>query len=489
LNLKTLPELSHVISYGNLPENFFQLVSPQGLDNPFIIDFNENVADLLQLSNNQQENDDFLAYMSGNKILPSSTPLAAVYSGHQFGHYVPQLGDGRAILLSEIVNQKGCRWDIQLKGAGTTAFSRQGDGRAVLRSTIREYLCSEAIHHLGIPTTRALCIVGSETKVYREKMEKAAMLTRIAPSHMRFGTVQYFYHTNQHDSVKTLLDFLIETQFPSLIDSATKYEELLEVIVIRTAKLMAKWQSVGFAHGVMNTDNMSVLGLTMDYGPFGFLDRYEPGYICNHTDHQGRYAFDQQPNIGLWNLTCLAEAFTPLISIESAKLALSRYESTYSNTYIETMLHKMGFTQYQPEHLTLLQDLLHQMEESAVDYTIAFRALGQFNQNENNLLEIRESFVNLEKFDHWSKDYATALSSENTPYQLRKEKMDAINPKYILRNHLAQIAIEKAENGDYSEIKTLKGILDKPFDEQPQFEEYAGLPPDWAQGIEISCSS
>jgi len=487
--LKTIDELNHNPRFAELPENFFQYVEPDGLKQAHIIDFNENAANLINLAHDQQHDSDFLAYMSGNKVIPNTRPLAAVYAGHQFGHYVPQLGDGRALLLSEITNTDGSTWDLQLKGAGLTAFSRQGDGRAVLRSTIREYLCSEAIFHLGIPTTRGLCIIGSDTDVYRERIEKGAILARMAPSHIRFGTVQYFYHTNQHELLPQLLDHLIEDHYPELQRSNTKYEELLEAIVIKTATLMAKWQSVGFAHGVMNTDNMSVLGLTMDYGPFGFLDNYDPGYICNHSDFHGRYAFDQQPNIGLWNLTCLAEAFTPLICIDAAKQALSKYEAAYSNHYIDLMLEKLGFKEYQPAHLNLIKDLLEQMQESAVDYTLTLRKLSNFETDQTTVFSLRDLFINRERMDQWLKDYAAALKQENTPELQRRKTMDAVNPKFILRNHLAQIAIEKAESGDYGETKRLKKILSTPFDEQPEHEEYASHPPEWAREIEISCSS
>ncbi len=489
--MKPLLELKHEPRFTTLPDNFFQRVSPEGLKSPFLIDFSEDAADLIGLCHTQQHDESFIALMSGNQIIPNSAPSAAVYSGHQFGHYVPQLGDGRAVLLTEIKNPDGSVWDLQLKGAGVTAFSRQGDGRAVLRSTIREYLCSEAIHHLGIPTTRGLCIIGSDTDVYREQAEKGAMLTRMAPSHIRFGTVQYFYHTDQHDMLKTLLDHLIVDHYPELTDSDTKYEMLFETIVIRTAKLMAQWQSVGFAHGVMNTDNMSVLGLTMDYGPFGFLDDYKPGYICNHSDHHGRYAFDQQPNIGLWNLTRLAEAFSSLITIDSTKQALAIYEGTYANTYIDLMLKKLGFRKYQTTHLDLIKSLLLQMEESNVDYTITLRQLSDFSLEQP--YTIRNMFIDRKKFDQWAKDYCNALVKEQeqenlTPIE-RKKMMDSANPKFILRNHLAQTAIDAAEKGDYSEVKRLRQILSKPFDEQPEFEAYAAHPPQWAQEIEISCSS
>jgi uncharacterized protein YdiU (UPF0061 family) len=321
--LRSLEDLEFENSFGCLPTSFYSRLAPTPFTHPpYLISFNSSVAELIGLLPDQAQRPEFLAYLTGAKPWSGTDPLAMLYAGHQFGHYVSQLGDGRAILLGEVRNAQGAKWDLQLKGCGITPYSRQGDGRAVLRSTIREYLCSEAMHGLGIPTTRALCIIGSEEEVYREEIESGAMLLRVAPSHVRFGSFEVFYYRKQYDEIRTLADYVIAQHYPGLAGHPQKYEEWLRQIVLRTARLIAQWQSVGFAHGVMNTDNMSILGLTLDYGPYGFLDQYDPGFICNHSDHHGRYAFEQQPEIALWNLTCQAQALTPLMSVDAAKACL-----------------------------------------------------------------------------------------------------------------------------------------------------------------------
>ncbi|MEW6613804.1 MAG: protein adenylyltransferase SelO family protein, partial [Pseudomonadota bacterium] len=296
--MRPLEDLDFDNSFARLPEPFYSRVMPTPVPAPELLSYNETAAALLDLDPREAQRPEFVEYFSGNRPLPGSEPLAALYAGHQFGHYVPQLGDGRAILLGEVRNRAGERWELQLKGAGRTPYSRGGDGRAVLRSTIREYLCSEAMHGLGIPSTRALCIVGSELEVYRESVERGAVLLRLAPSHVRFGSFEVFFYRDQHAELKLLADYVIERHYPELADGDDRYVRFFQEVVLRTARLLAQWQAVGFAHGVMNTDNMSILGLTLDYGPFGFLDRYDPGFICNHSDHAGRYAFDRQPQIG-----------------------------------------------------------------------------------------------------------------------------------------------------------------------------------------------
>jgi len=270
-----------------------------------------------------------------------------LYSGHQFGHYVEQLGDGRAILIGETTNQLEQKWELQLKGSGVTPYSRQGDGHAVLCSSIREYLCNEAMHGLGIPTTRALCLVGHNDEIYREKIETAAVITRLAPSHIRFGSFELFFYRSQLKHIKTLADFVIQHHYPKLIlelkNAANPYIELLKIVINKTVKLIAQWQAVGFSHGVMNTDNMSILGLTLDCGPFGFLDSYNPKFICNHSDHERRYAFEQQPQVGLFNLSRLAQALLPLMDVESAQAALADYQPIYNSNYNDLMANKLGF--------------------------------------------------------------------------------------------------------------------------------------------------
>jgi uncharacterized protein YdiU (UPF0061 family) len=357
--MHTLEHLVLENTYAQLPEAFHRRVSPTPFTEPaYLVSFNEDAARLIDLDPKESRRPDFVDYFGGRRLLPGGDPIAMLYSGHQFGVNVSQLGDGRAILLGEVRSDQGQKWDLHLKGAGLTPFSRDGDGRAVLRSTIREYLCSEAMHGLGIPTTRALCIIGSDEKVWRESIETGAMLVRMAPTHVRFGSFEVFYYRRQVDHLKRLADYVIEQHFPHLISMSDRYVAFYAEVVSRTARLIAQWQAVGFAHGVMNTDNMSILGLTLDYGPFGFMDDYDAGFICNHSDHHGRYAFDQQPYIGLWNLRCLAQALLPLASEEPLKAALHTYESEHNARYTELRGRKVGLRETAEEDGGHVTDLL-----------------------------------------------------------------------------------------------------------------------------------
>jgi len=492
-----LHQLNFENTYARLPDSFHSRLYPTPLPDPYLVCFNANAARLIDLDIDEAARTDFAEHFIGNRILAGAEPLAMVYAGHQFGHFVPQLGDGRAILLGEIRNRAGELWDVQLKGAGITPYSRQGDGRAVLRSSIREYLCSEAMHGLGIPTSRALCIVGSDEEVYREAIETAAVLTRLAPSHVRFGSFEVFFYRGQHEQIAILADYVIARHFPDLADvsvkyrDADKYQLFLNEVTQRTARLMAQWQSVGFSHGVMNTDNMSILGLTFDYGPFGFMESYDPGYICNHSDPRGRYAYDQQPQVGLWNLACLAQALAPLIPTAAAHVVLDGYAPAYHQHYAKMMGAKLGLSSATQDDIQLIASLLEMMQSSQLDYTNLFRSLGNFNTASgatNNLL--RDQFIDRAAFDAWAAAYRARLQHEAGTDSERKVRMDAVNPKYILRNYLAQNAIERAEkHRDYSEIDVLLNLLVKPFDEQPEMESYAATPPEWAQQIEVSCSS
>lgn len=489
--MQTLEQLNFLNSFVRLPEGLFAKVNPTRLPNPRLVSFNPDAARLIDLHPEEGLRPDFVEYFSGNRMLPGAEPLAMCYAGHQFGHYVSQLGDGRAILLGEVRNSQGESWDLQLKGAGLTPFSRDGDGRAVLRSSIREYLCSEAMHGLGIPTTRALCIVGSDLEVYRETVENAATLLRMAPSHVRFGSFEVFYYREQLTEIKTLADYVIARHYPELANAENPYYAFLCEVVMRTARLIAQWQAVGFAHGVMNTDNMSILGITLDYGPFGFLDQYEHGYICNHSDHHGRYAFDQQPDIAGWNLSCLAQALVPLMTVEAAQEALNVYGAEFTARYVELMGRKLGLAQtgqHDVELITSLLDLLHQ---NKVDYTIFFRSLSDFRQAQGEAnTRLRDMFLDRAAFDAWAEGYGARLRAQGMPDGERKVHMDAVNPKYILRNYLAQIAIDKAsKQRDFSEIDRLLALLKTPFSEQPEMEVYAAPPPDWAGRIQVSCSS
>lgn len=489
--MKTLENLNFDNTYFQLSDAFGTQLSPTPLPEPYRVSFNTEGAELIDLDPKEFDRPEFVEFFSGNRLLPGSQPLAMLYSGHQFGVYVPQLGDGRAILLGEVVNHKGERWDLHLKGGGQTPYSRHGDGRAVLRSTIREYLCGEAMHGLGIPTTRSLCIIGSDHKVFREAEETSAVLLRLAPSHIRFGSFELFYYRNEVGPLQTLADYVIDHHFPSLRGQPDRFVKLFAEIVNRTAQLMAQWQAVGFAHGVMNTDNMSVLGLTFDYGPFGFMDSYDPTFICNHSDHGGRYAFHQQPRIGFWNLTRLAKALTPLISTEEAQEVLDSYHSLFLDQYHSNMRKKLGLKETLKEDDALFGEILFLMQKEQVDYTICFRALGHFQRDsKTNHPLARDLFVNRPEFDVWAKKYRERLKLEPLTDPLRKTEMDRVNPKYVLRNYLAETAISKAtEERDFSEIDRLLSLLKNPFNEHPSMDHYADLPPDWARQIQVSCSS
>lgn len=366
-----------------------------------------------------------------------------------------------------------------------------GDGRAVLRSTIREYLCSEAMFSLGIPTTRALCITGSDDKVYREQIETSAILTRLAPSHVRFGSLEYFYYRDQIEQLKQLTDYVIQHHYPELISSDSPYLALLQEVIARTAKLIAQWQAVGFCHGVMNTDNMSIIGLTLDYGPFGFLDGYNPHHICNHSDHSGRYAFDQQAEIGLWNLACLAQTLTAFISEDDARHALDQYWHIFETEYRQLMANKLGFASDNNDVQSLTKSLLSQMQQGQTDYSNLFRQLCRVERDSKQADQtLRNMFIDREAFDQWLKDYRLTLRKHAQSDEQRKINMQQINPKYVLRNHMAQHAIEKAEqNKDYSEIDRLMRLLQTPFDEHADMEDYAKPPAASTQQMAISCSS
>ena len=488
----SLTELLFDNTYARLPEAFYTRVEPTPLPGPYLVSFNPAAAELIGLNPDEAARPEFAEYFSGNRLLPGTEPLAMLYAGHQFGTYVPQLGDGRAILLGEVVGAKEAgRWDLQLKGAGQTPFSRGFDGRAVLRSTIREYLCGEAMSGLGIPTTRSLCIIGSDEPVFRETIETAAVLTRMAPSHVRFGSFEVFYYRNQHERIRQLADYVIAEHFSELRATEDKYERFLHEVVIRTAHLIAQWQAVGFAHGVMNTDNMSILGLTLDYGPFGFMDDFDAGFIPNHSDYAGRYAFDQQPGVGLWNLACLAQALQPLLSEEEARTALDAYQPAFARRYGELLRAKLGLTKELPDDDALLRELFKVMQRNRADCTNFFRALGGFKQEATERNDaLRDKFINPADFDDWAALYRERLSAEGSVDEERAGRMNGVNPKYVLRNYLAQEAITQAtEARDYTEIDRLLELLRDPFAEQPAMERYAAPPPQWGKELVVSCSS
>ncbi|MES3014435.1 MAG: YdiU family protein [Pseudomonadota bacterium] len=436
-----------------------------------------------------------LEALSGSAVAEGSQPFASVYSGHQFGVWAGQLGDGRALLLGEIDTPAG-PMELQLKGSGPTPYSRMGDGRAVLRSSIREFLCSEAMHHLGIPTTRALAVAGSPLPVRRESVETAAVVTRVAPSFLRFGHFEHFCHHDQPAALRLLTDFVIDTHYPHCRDAANPYVALLEDVARRTAALLADWQAVGFCHGVMNTDNMSILGLTIDYGPFGFLDGFDPGHVCNHSDHQGRYAYARQPNVALWNLHALATAMLPLIAAdgavseatgEQALEALEPYGSAFTAALQARMRAKLGLATERDDDRALIDDWLKLLASERTDFTIAWRRLGGFTAADPS--PVRDLFIDRAAFDAWASRYAARLAAEGSVDAERAIRMRRVNPKYVLRNHLGENAIRAAQSGDFGETERLLKVLERPYDEQPEHAAYADFPPDWAQHLEVSCSS
>ena len=489
----TLAHLSFDNHFARLGSQFSTALPPTPVPEPYVVSVNPDAAALIDLDPVELHTAEFLRFVSGHRVPPGSDPVAMLYAGHQFGVYVPQLGDGRAILIGQVRNQAGQSWDLQLKGAGETPYSRFADGRAVLRSSIREYLGSEAMHHLGIPTSRALAVVGSDLPIIRETVETAAVLLRMAPSHVRFGSFEVFYYRQQHDRIRTLADYVIGHFFTE-VDAEPGSEEshfrFFREVVVRTARMIAQWQAVGFAHGVMNTDNMSILGITFDYGPFGFVEAYDPDFICNHSDDSGRYAFSNQPPIAYWNLCALAQALTPLLSIERCKEALAEYEPEYLTTYEQLIHAKMGLIDAREEDAVLINDLFSILRGNEVDYTMFFRALSGYDaETDHDDPAITALFKYPEAFTLWSEGYRARIASEAIEQDARHRKMRAANPRYILRNWLAQRAIERAQQKDFAEVDRLLEVLRRPFDDQPGFEEYAGPAPAGYLVAGVSCSS
>ena len=457
------------LKYSGLGDEYFAQVETKNLENSKLIHVNQSLKKELNLD---ISNETLLSICSGEKKLGDVTPISTVYAGHQFGYFVPQLGDGRSCLVGEISN-----YEVSLKGAGTSPFSRGADGRAVLRSSIREYLCSIAMEALNIPTTKALALVASDTTVYREHLENASIVTRVAESHIRFGHFEFFAANGQNENVKKLADFVIKHHMPKVDNE--NYLDLFKEVVRSTALMIARWQAQGFAHGVMNTDNMSILGLTIDYGPFSFMEAYDPGFICNHSDTQGRYSFEKQPSVALWNLHRLADALKSLVNETQLKDALSEYEPALVKEYSSLMRRIFGLLEFNDEDNALINDFLELLYINKKDYHRSMRQLS--SEKEHSLGG---------NFDSWFVRYKARLEKETSKMSQRVALMQSVNPKYILRNYLAEVAIRKAEDlNEYDEIETLFQLLKKPFDNHEGYESYDSEPPEWAQNLELSCSS
>jgi uncharacterized protein YdiU (UPF0061 family) len=466
---------------------FYTELRPRPLPEPYWVGRSAAVARLLDLDPKQMDTQEALEAFTGNVLLAGSQPLASVYSGHQFGVWAGQLGDGRAVLLGETASGQ----EVQLKGSGLTPYSRMGDGRAVLRSSIREFLCSEAVHALGIPTTRALCVTGSDAPVRREEIETSAVVTRVAPSLIRFGHFEHFAANDRIDELRRLADYVIERYYPACRESTrfggNAYAAFLEAVSERTAALLAQWQAVGFCHGVMNTDNMSILGLTIDYGPFQFLDGFDPRHICNHSDTSGRYAYNQQPNVAYWNLFCLAQALLPLIGDQQvAVAALESYKTVFPTQFESRMRAKLGLATQEDSDRALVDGLLRLLAAEKTDWTIFWRRLSHHVAGDS-ANQVRDLFIDRAAIDAWLPGYAERRQRDNAADA--GARMLQCNPKFVLRNHLGQSAIDQARQKDFSGVARLQALLESPFEEHPGHEDMAGFPPDWASSIEISCSS
>jgi uncharacterized protein YdiU (UPF0061 family) len=463
--------------YAQLPEDFYTKMPAEKVGGtPRLIHANQAAAALLNLDPQVFQDPRFAEVVAGHLPLEGFSPLAMVYSGHQFGVWAGQLGDGRALLIGQVRNRKGELWDIQLKGSGKTPYSRFGDGRAVMRSTIREYLCSEAMAALGVPTSRALAIVATNEMVRREMREPGAVLARLAQSHVRFGHFEHFFHRGQKEDVRRLADYVIAEYFPEF---AGDYTGWFGEVVKRTADMIAQWQAVGFAHGVMNTDNMSILGLTLDYGPYGFMDAYDPAFICNHTDEQGRYSFINQPAIAHWNLRALALAVSDLIPTDRLLEKLTSYEDLFGAKYREFMRAKLGFVREEEGDDRMIGELLALMAKARADYTLSFRNL---TGEDKDWLSLFGNFD--QQAQVWLTRYRTRTEGEDL------SSLDRINPKFVLRNWVAETAIRAVEDrGDVATLDRIFRILQSPFEKHDGDEAFAAPPPPEMCHLEVSCSS
>lgn len=492
-------------------------VMPTPVTAPRLLAHSREMADRLDLSDAELHAQALVDVLAGNALLPGMEPYATCYGGHQFGQWAGQLGDGRAIGLGEVINRAGERWELQLKGAGPTPYSRRADGRAVLRSSIREFLCSEAMYHLGVPTTRALSLVDTGDAVMRDMFydgraaaEPGAVVCRAAPSFTRFGHFEILAARGEVALLRQLVDFTIHRDFPALAlaPDATSDERLaawFSEVCTRTARLMVHWMRVGFVHGVMNTDNMSILGLTIDYGPYGWVDNFDPGWTPNTTDGNGkRYCFGRQPEIARWNLECLANALQSLLPDPSPLIAaVESYEKTYSHEATQMFAGKFGFLGWRESDAGLINEVLDLMRIAEVDMTDFFRQLARVDiaspvtVSTDILLDsfyrddLREQY--LPAFTDWLQRYAARLAQDGQTTAQRQTAMNRLNPRFVLRNYLAQEAIEHAEAGDPGPIHELLDVLRRPYDEQPGHERFAGKRPDWARhkaGCSmLSCSS
>jgi len=475
-------DLKLTTPYLSLSPLFYDMAESMPLEKPFLIAASQDAAKLLGVDEDLYSDEKLLGIVNAETQLENSHFFSMCYAGHQFGYFVERLGDGRAINLGKVNGQ-----NLQLKGAGLTLYSRQGDGRAVLRSSIREFLMSEAMHGLGIETSRALALIGSETKVARERWESGAIVLRLSPTWVRFGTFEYFYAKGEHDKLQELADYVIAESFLELENEEGRYFKMYAKVVGNTARTVAKWQAYGFNHGVMNTDNMSIDGRTIDYGPFAFLDDYDANYICNHTDVEGRYSFKNQPGIAKWNLAQLARALSPIVSHEGSLLVLDEmFVAVYEREYHSLMYARMGLFESDVEDVKLLEWMLGALESAVIDYNGFFRKLSRYDGDKSPILD---SCVYRMPLDEWLDAYTLRLEKEKLSQTQREQMMLQNNPKYILKNHLLQEAIVKAERGEFEMVQELLQVALSPFDEHQELEYLTNPTPEHAKNKKLSCSS
>ena len=465
-------------SYARLPKKFYANVNPTPVKNPNIIKLNTQLADNLGIKLNNIDPEKFF---SGNSLLEGSQPIAMAYAGHQFGHWVPQLGDGRAVLLGEIIDTNGCRRDIQLKGCGPTPFSRMGDGRAWLGPILREYVLSEAMENMGVPTTRALSAISTGESVYREKEFPGAILTRVAFSHVRVGTFQYFSARQDLEGLKILADYVINRHYQNCVNDKNPYLSLLKEVIKRQALLVAKWMGIGFIHGVLNTDNTSIYGETIDYGPCAFMDEYSSNKVFSSIDQTGRYAYKNQPEIVKWNLACFASCLLPLIdenekqAISLAQNVVDEFSDLYKSYWIKIFRNKLGLSKVYENDQKLIDNLLNLMETDQTDFTLTFRGLSTLANS--NSLEFKKYFSNQNKINEWINNWRHRISQEGKEKKDIAKLINSINPSYIPRNHRIEEIIDKALEGDYSYFELLNKVLNKPYNDQNEYKKFQ-VPPD-----------
>ena len=482
-------------SYARLPDRFFARVDPAKAPAPTLIALNRDLAAELGFDPDWLAGAEGRDFVSGRVIAAGSEPIATAYAGHQFGHFTPQLGDGRAILLGEVIDIHGRRRDIQLKGAGRTPFSRRGDGRAALGPVLREYLVSEAMAALGIPTTRSLAASLTGESVQRERALPGASLVRVASSHIRVGTFQYFAARQDVDGIRALADHVIARHYPEASRADSPYKSLLEQVVQAQADLIARWMLVGFIHGVMNTDNMSVAGETIDYGPCAFMDAYDPATVFSSIDQQGRYAFGNQPQIGLWDLTRLAETLLPLLAenvdtaIPIAEEVLDAFLPRFNKTHDEGMGRKLGLTDVREGDAELVNTTRAALERNLVDFTLFFRRLSDAVEAGPGEERVRELFVDPTAADEVLTAWRARLAQEGRPVHGIKRGMDEVNPVYIPRNHRIEAVIGAAEQGDFGPFEELREVLSRPFDPQPEFSRYEAPPAEHERVLATFCGT